>query len=520
MYVLTPDEMRALDKEAIERLGIPGMVLMENAGRTIFEVTADLVDLETSSVVVVAGPGNNGGDGFVVARYMRDRADDLSVFLIGSGKNLKGDARTNYGIVRKMGIEVVEIHEGTEELDIALRTADLVIDAMFGTGFKGKLDGSFREAAALINESPGVVLAVDIPSGISGATGEVKGECVMADVTVTMAFPKVGHCLYPGKVFVGDLVVADIGIPPSIAEGKAHTRWISEDLAAVLIPPRIGPEHKGSFGRVLTLAGSRGYTGAAALASTAALRSGAGLSYLALPESLNPIAETKVTEVITLPVSEQDGVISREAAKEVLRLGLEFDAVSAGPGLTRSESVKGAVLDLLEGYDGPVVLDADAVVVIKDDLDRLKGRAGETVLTPHPGEFGAVLGLSAREVSENRLEMARDFAEKYGVVLVLKGAPTVIATKEGECWINTTGNPGMASGGTGDVLTGLIAGFLGQGLDGEAASVLGVHLHGLSGDLAAIELTEPCLMAEDLLDFLPDAFLCLTETEEEEEEEE
>jgi NAD(P)H-hydrate epimerase len=350
------------------------------------------------------------------------------------------------------------------------------------------------------------VVAVDIPSGVSGESGEVLGECVMADVTVTMAYPKLGHFLYPGRHFVGDLVVADIGASSSLAKGKVRTYLLDREEMRSLIPPRLGPEHKGDFGRVLTLAGSKGYTGAATLSAQAALRVGAGLSYLALPGSLNAIAETKATEVITLPLSENDGVITERAAQEVLSRDISFDVIAAGPGLTRSEGVRNAVKELLTSYAGPLVLDADGVVVLKENLKALGERGGETVLTPHPGELGALLGRPGSEISKERVTIARDFATKYGVVLVLKGAPTVVGTPEGDVWLNSTGNPGLAKGGAGDVLTGLIAGLIGQGLGGEDAALLGVYLHGLSGDLAALDQTEHCVMAEDLLDYLPDSF--------------
>jgi NAD(P)H-hydrate epimerase len=516
MYVLKPEEMVILDRITIEELGIPQEVLMENAGRTVYSILKQTLDLplEDASITVVAGPGNNGGDGIVVARYLLENTRNLSVYLLGKKSSLKGSAQLNLQIFERMGGEVKEISSLNEEVEYSILNSDAIVDAIFGTGFKGKPEGVYKDIIHLINLSGAFVISVDIPSGINGATGESSGIAVLADVTVTMAFPKLGHFLYPGKMHTGELVIANIGIPEYLAKERIKRQTVEEEELRTYFPLRFGPEHKGDVGRVLIFAGSIGFSGAATLASLATLRVGAGLTYLAIPKPLNPILEIKATEVITIPVDEEEGVITRRAVEEVLKSDLSFDCVAMGPGLTRKRQVKEAVEEMLKEFKGPVVLDADAVVVLKDNLDILKGREIPPILTPHPGELGKLLEISATEVNRNRVELSQKFAEENGVILVLKGAPTVIASPDGYIWINTTGNPGLASGGTGDVLTGMIAGFLAQSREPLRSSLLGVYLHGLAGDFAAADLSMHSLMAGDLLDYIPDAINSLFEEDE------
>lgn len=517
MYVLTPEEMGILDKITIEEIGVPQEVLMENAGRTIYSVLEQNFELplDEARVAVIAGPGNNGGDGLVVARYLLERVENLSVYLVGEKSSLKGSALLNLNIFEKIGGKIEEIKAIDEVIKKEILDADIIVDAIFGTGFKGKPKDVYRDIIELINISKAFVVSVDIPSGIDGGTGESGGIAVLADVTVTMAFPKIGHLLYPGRLHTGELVVANIGIPESLAKDRIKRHAIEERELRAFFPIRLGPEHKGDVGRVLIFAGSTGFTGAATLTSLASLRVGAGLTYLAIPRSLNSVLEVKVTEVITIPVNEEDGVITKKAIDEVYERELVFDCIAIGPGLTRKEQVKDAVIELLQRYKGPIVLDADAVVVLSDNLDILKGRENPPVLTPHPGELGTLLKISPSDVNRRRIIIAENFAREYEVILVLKGAPTVIASPDGRIWINTTGNPGLASGGTGDVLTGMIAGFLAQDLSSLQASLLGVYLHGLAGDLAAADLSIHSLMAGDLLDYIPEAIHTLFEGEDE-----
>ncbi len=515
MYVLTPEEMREFDRYTIEELGVSQEILMENAGRSVYSAIKALYSypLEDAAAVVIAGKGNNGGDGLVVARYLSQDVEELFVYLVGKKADLKGSPLRNLEILERMGVEVIEIDEVDEEIEESILGADIIVDAIFGTGFRGKAEGIYAELIDVINASDAFVASVDIASGVNSKSGEVVDDAVIADVTVTMAFPKTGHFLYPGKLFTGELVVADIGIPRNLAEGRIKRATVEEDDVREILPVRLGHEHKGDVGRVLVIAGSRGFTGAASLTSLASMRMGAGLTYLAIPESLNPILEAKVTEVITLPVAEVDGSISEEAIDELL--GGKYDGIAIGPGLSRKESAVGAVSRLLEKYRGPLVIDADGVWALKGRLDLLRNREIPAILTPHPGELGHLLDLSPDEVDRNRMEIAVEFAVKHGVILVLKGAPTVIGTPGGFLWINTTGNPGLASGGTGDVLTGMIVSLLAQGVPPVESAIAGVYLHGLAGDLAAADLSEYSLMAGDLLDYIPEAINYLTRYDEE-----
>jgi len=515
MYILTPEEMREFDRYTIEELGVSQEILMENAGRSVYSAIKALYSypLEDAAAVVIAGKGNNGGDGLVVARYLSQDVEELFVYLVGKKADLKGSPLRNLEILERMGVEVIEIDEVDEEIEESILGADVIVDAIFGTGFRGKAEGIYAELIDAINASDAFIASVDIASGVNSKSGEVFDDAVIADVTVTMAFPKTGHFLYPGKLFTGKLVVADIGIPRNIAEGRIKRVTVEEDDVREILPVRLGHEHKGDVGRVLVIAGSRGFTGAASLTSLASMRMGAGLTYLAIPESLNPILEAKVTEVITLPVAEVDGSISEEAIDGLL--GGKYDGIAIGPGLSRKESAVKAVSRLLEKYRGPLVIDADGVWALKGRLDLLRNREIPAILTPHPGELGHLLDLSPDEVDRNRMEIAVEFAVKHGVILVLKGAPTVIGTPGGFLWINTTGNPGLASGGTGDVLTGMIVSLLAQGVPPVESAIAGVYLHGLAGDLAAADLSEYSLMAGDLLDYIPEAINYLTSYDEE-----
>ncbi|RKY97618.1 MAG: bifunctional ADP-dependent NAD(P)H-hydrate dehydratase/NAD(P)H-hydrate epimerase [Candidatus Hydrothermota bacterium] len=518
MYVLTPNEMRELDRMTIEEFGIPNRVLMESAGRGVASVIIREFDSDLTGLkcVVVAGKGNNGGDGFVVARYLATNDANVEVYLIGQKSEVKGVAKENLELLEKLGIEIHEIQTendlGLFEFDIA--TADVIVDAIFGTGFKGEVQGVYRSVIDAINDADGLVVAVDIPSGVNGATGEVGDIAVIADLTVTMAFPKLGHFLYPGRFHTGELMVVDIGIPKSFAENRIKRMLITNELAADIVPVRLGHEHKGDFGRVLFVAGSRGYTGAASLASMAALRVGAGLSFLAIPKSLNDIVEVKLTEVITIPVDEHDGAITEKSIEELLSGERKFDVAAIGPGISRKEKAQKAVLKFLKEFEKPVVVDADGVVALAGHLEILKERPPmSTVLTPHPGEMSKLIDMPPDEINKRRVEIAESFAKEHQVILVLKGAPTVIGTPGGMVFLNSTGNAGLASGGTGDVLTGAIAGFIAQGLDVVDAVLLGVYLHGLAGDLAAEDLGEHSLVAGDLLDYLPEAMLELSESD-------
>jgi len=509
MKVVTAREMQALDRRTIEDVGIPGVVLMENAGRKTAELILEHFGPSPKEVVVLAGRGNNGGDGFVVARYLKNWGWPVKVLLFAQRERVSGDARVNLEVWVKIGGELMEI-KAEADLDAAkgeMARAGLIVDALLGTGLNSEVRGLLRRAIEEVNALSKPVVAVDVPSGIDASTGRVLGVAVRADLTATFGLAKVGQVVHPGVDYVGRLEVIDISIPPEAVEEAGIRTYLLEPEELDLRPLSRRPRdtHKGTYGHLLLVVGSPGKTGAAAMASEAALRMGVGLATLACPASLNPIMEVKLTEAMTEPVPEDEGTFSPRSLPRLMGLLEGKDALALGPGVGTREGTKEVVLELLRAAAVPVVVDADGINCLVGSLDVLKERRAPLVLTPHPGEMARLLGVTPREVQGDRIGVARRFAEGYGCVLVLKGARTVIASPEGLTFINPTGNPGMASGGTGDVLTGMIGALLAQGMEPLEAAKLAVYLHGLSGDLAAEEVGEVALVATDLLRCLPKA---------------
>jgi len=516
MRVLNADQMREADRRTIEDLGVPSAVLMENAGRQVVAAMDAAFDrLADARVAVLAGRGNNGGDGFVIARVLSQAGVDVQAYLVGAAAEVRGDARVNLDILGRLGLDVVEIRNAQDwELHgAAVLQRDIVVDALFGTGLKTPLEGLAETMAQDLNASPVPVVAVDLPSGLSADDPSPIGPVVEASMTVTFGAPKLPLVLPPGEQFAGSLVVADIGIPASVIDelpGPRIEHLQPRDIRP-FVKARPRDAHKGHFGRVLIAAGSRGRTGAAHLGAAAALRSGAGLVTVATPSSCLPIVASLGAEYMTIALDElADGTIARSAADVVL--GGSYDVVATGPGLGTGQDQRAFVLALLERAAQPLVLDADALTVAASDLSSLRGTPDRpVVITPHPGEMARLTGLPAADVQRRRLAIARDFATAHHVYVILKGYRTLVATPEGVVYINPTGNPGMATGGSGDVLTGMIAGWLAQGLGVTAACLLAVYLHGAAGDLAAAEQGETSLVAGDLLAHLGAATLQLTD---------
>ena len=508
MKLITSEQMRGLDRAAIEEYGLPGVVLMENAGRAVAQEAERMLGEEAlfARVVVVCGRGNNGGDGFVAARHLSEQAIDVDIYLLAAIEELTGDAATNCLIAQQMGLPIFP-NPTDEQLAAALAEADLVIDAILGTGVAGEVHGPARVAIEAINQSSQLVLAVDIPSGLSADTGAVLGEAVVADTTVTFGLPKVGHYCYPGRSYCGRVEVADISLPLALLSDPALTTNLTEALDAWLrLPGRRPDMHKGEAGRLLIVAGSVGMTGAAALAGMAAARAGAGLVTLAVPASLNDILEVKCTEVMTLPLPETDRrSLAPEAAGPILDFAGRCDAVALGPGLSQAPATVELVRSLISQIAVPLVVDADGLNACAGAAELLASRPAPTVCTPHPGELARLIPQTVPAIQADRIEAARQAARELGCVVVLKGAGTVTATPEGTAWVNPTGNAGMATGGVGDVLTGVIGALLAGGATAEDAAVSAVFYHGLAGDLAAADLGQRGLIASDLLDRLPAA---------------
>jgi len=510
MRILNAAQMREADRFTIEEIGIPSLVLMENAGRQVVAaMEAAYESALDGRVAVLCGRGNNGGDGFVVARTLSQRGIDATVFVVGSVAEIRGDARTNLDALGRLGITVVEIgDEQAWELHFSeIAQCSVIVDALFGTGLRTPLAGMLETVVADVNASGIPVVSIDLPSGLSADTPRVIGDSIDASMTVALAAPKLPLVLPPGEARAGDVVIADIGIPDEAIEALDGPRIELLTPAGVrhLVEPRVADSHKGDFGRVTVVAGSMGRTGAAYLAAMGALRSGAGLVTVATPAACLPIVASMAPEYMTTPLTEAPGGdLSPAAADEVL--AGQHDVIACGPGLGRSAGVGAFVRVLLERATVPLVLDADALTVLADDLSSLRGREERSVIiTPHPGEMARLIGDTVEHVQANRLEVAAEFATSQHVYVVLKGHRTVVATPDGHVFINPSGNPGMATGGTGDVLTGVVAAWLAQLLDAEAACTLAVFLHGAAGDLAEVERGQTSLIASDLLQQLGQA---------------
>jgi len=515
MKVVTGQGMKEIDEEAIKRIGIPSLVLMENAGRSAFLILKERVpELKGKEVkvTVLAGKGNNGGDGLVVARYLLNLGAKVEIFILGKREELSPETLTNSKILEKMEANLTYLpdEEALPKLAGSLKHADLIIDALLGIGVKGPVRGYYAKVIELVNASSRYrkvkIVSIDLPSGLEADTGHIEGPCVQADLTITMELPKLGCLLYPGKDYVGDLIIAEIGYPQSVKERyESKLELVDEAFVQKRLPQRRPYSHKGSYGKIFVLAGSKGYTGAAALSAESALRVGAGLVYLGIPESLNPILEEKLTEVITLPLAEEDGALSYEALPQIEAIlkDKDVDVFALGPGLSRRPQVAKLVKDLLPKVRVPMVIDADAINALAGKPEVLKKVKAQVILTPHPGELSRMISKTVPEIEAERVGVAREVAREFNVVLVLKGVPTITALPSGEAFINSTGNTGLASGGSGDVLTGMIAGLLGQKLQPKDAAPLGAYLHGLIADRLKTKLGERGMIAGDLVKEMP-----------------
>ncbi len=508
MRVVTATEMREMDSWAIERLGVPGVVLMENAGRGVVRIIGNGFGGPSGlRVAIVCGGGNNGGDGSVIARWLANVGASVRIFLLSKSGQVRGDARTNLDIAIGMGIRMDEVFE-ERRLGLMRRGfkgCDLIVDAIFGTGFRGEAKGIPGRAIDLINDSGVPAVSVDVPSGLNSDNGSVEGPCVRAVLTATMGLPKRGLLLYPGRGFVGDLYLVDIGTPHLHIKGPS-LELVERNTVRQLIPPRPPNGHKGSFGHLLVVGGSRGMSGAAALTSYSALKSGAGLVYLAIPESLNTPMEAALTEVITIPLPETpEGCLSIHALPQIEDLLAKVDVLALGPGLSTNDNTGRLVRALLPRLKLPTVIDADGLNLVVKEPKILRKVKAPLMITPHPGELSRLIGKTISEIERDRVGYSQSVARDLKSVLVLKGAPTVIANTDGSAHINPTGNSGLATAGSGDVLTGIIGAMLAQGLSPVGSGIVGAYLHGLAGDIAAEEVTPYGVVAGDVVDMVPEA---------------
>jgi NAD(P)H-hydrate epimerase len=511
MKVVTADQMRRIDRITIDERGIPGSVLMDRAGKAIAREA--LERFQPESVAVITGKGNNAGDGFVAARELLAHGLPVTLFMLRPPEELDGDALDAFQKLPSDAQKVVA--PGPGALREQLYQFDLAIDAIFGTGLKGPVKAPYDSIIEAINATQVNVLAVDIPSGLPAdltpamRRGEF-GPCVRATVTVTIGLPKLGMIVDPGVRATGAVVVQDIGFPRDLLTDPAiPANLLTLDEAREMLPPRPPNGHKGTFGKAMILGGSEGMTGAAILAAQAAARSGVGLVYSCYPQPLGLIMESGLLEPVKLPLPSSVSWFTADHAERALRHAGEMNAVAIGPGLGRNPETLAFVRAMVRGIKAPLVIDADGLRLLSENLDDLSRRPGPTVLTPHPGEAADLLGCEIADIEGRRLDAFADLAATYNVVVALKGAQTVTTAPDGQCTINPSGNTGLAKGGSGDVLTGLIAGLLAQGCEPADATQLGVFLHGLSADIAAESSSVRSLLPGDLLGHLGVAFLRL-----------
>ncbi|MCL2761210.1 MAG: NAD(P)H-hydrate dehydratase [Desulfuromonadales bacterium] len=513
MKAVTGKVMQSLDRRTIDEFKISGLDLMEKAGQNCVDLIKERYGSTVKQVVIIAGRGNNGGDGYVIARLLSVLRWNVDLFVISSRDKITGDAKVNLDRLPKVFPVYINDESGLKGLAQALEKAEIIVDALLGTGLNTEVEGLYASVINMINSASAYTVSVDIPSGIDSATGKVLGCSVKAACTVTFAVAKLGHLLYPGAEYTGDLFVTDIGIPKGLIDRAEGIELIDQKYASTLLIPRSRTAHKGSNGHALVIAGSTGKSGAAAMAGNSAMRSGAGLVTLAVPESIHNILEIKTTEVMTVPLLDNNlGFLGKDTVPEIARQLKDKAVMALGPGIGWDKLTSELVRDLVKNAEIPIVIDADGLNAISEDLSVLgNSKSAFIIMTPHPGEMARLTNLTVAEVEEDRLGVARSFAVKHSVYLILKGARTVIAAPDGKLALNKSGNPGMASGGMGDVLTGIVTALVAQGYEPFKACCLGVFVHGFAGDLVAKEKGEIGLIATDLQEMLPYALKKLIE---------
>ena len=498
MKISNVSEMRELDRTAIEEFGIADELLMENAGHAAHHVLSEKIGIRGRRFLVFCGIGNNGGDGFVIARKIHSDGGEVQVFILGDPDKFKGAAKLNLDIARNLPINVRQI-ESVKSVKMDIYHCDTIVDAIFGTGLTRDVGGLYRNIVEQINDSGKTVLSVDIPSGIDGNTGQIKGVAVNADYTVTFGLPKIGNMLFPGYEQCGKLYVTHISFPPSMYESLK-----TEINVPVRLPTRDKNGHKGDFGEVLFIAGAAGYYGAPYFAALSFLKIGGGYSRLASPESITPFIANKGSEIVFIPQKETaSGSISLVNKAALLELAEKMDMVVMGPGLSLEKETQELVRELAWKISKPILIDGDGITAICENPEIIRDRKAETILTPHLGEMSRITKMSVSETDINKTAILRNTAKDLNATIVLKGAHSLIGYPDESVFVNMSGNSGMATAGSGDILAGTIAGMFGLGLPIQDAVRKGVFIHGLSGDLAAGDIGEDGLTAQDILEYLP-----------------
>lgn len=509
MKLVSSKQMRDMDVMAIKNKKIPSTELMENAGLGIAEsiMAYMLLDEDTASFAIFCGKGNNGGDGFVAGRHLYLAGYDVTFYVIAEKNKLSKDARLNYNACDELNIEIIQL-DSIEQLPDLL-DSDFIIDAIFGTGFTGPPKGMSAELIEYLNSQLQEIISIDLPSGLNADDGQYEGAVVEADFTFTLAQPKYGLYVSPGRELAGEVEIVPIGIPVDVIDSfDIYNNLITPEFVSFTLPKRKPDGHKGTFGKLLALAGSAGMSGAASLCAESALRSGCGMVKVGCPKSVQPQIAQSIIEATSMALPEvgKKGVLALRSLGEVRKAIDEHDAVVIGPGLGGHHETKELVIRLLLGLDKPAVVDADALNALVGNLQVLQDTQAELILTPHPGEFKRLTGVDVVDDIHQRIEIGRKFAIEHQTILILKGSPTLVAHYDGNVYLNQTGNNGMATGGSGDVLSGIIGSLMVQGLEPIEAALCGVYIHGLAGDLAADDLGERSLIASDMIYYLPDVF--------------
>lgn len=506
--------MRKIDSEAESLYGIPGVVLMENAGIKVYNSVTSIEGWKEKRICIIAGCGNNGGDGFAAARHIYSENKNLAVYTTAAENSFKGDALINYNIIRNMGIDITHISSG-KGIDLLvedLKSSGIVVDGLFGTGLQREVTGLYAEIIDAVNRYGKFVLSIDIPSGIDADSGKVLGIGVRADCTVTFAAPKTGLYLYPGADYAGRIFIEDISIPKKLIEDQySAINILTHEDVTKTFKKRKKDSNKGTYGRAFIAAGSKDMPGAAVMCIKAALKCGAGIVEAGVPRAIQNIVASSVPEAIIRGVDDEMGCFYEGSWENIHDCINKSDAFAVGPGLSTSDGILDLMKNIISNSDVPCVIDADGLNVLSLHTEMLYNARSRIILTPHPGEMARLTGMTTEKVQEDRIGCALGFSKKYNVIVVLKGANTVIASPDGPVFINTTGNPGMAKGGSGDVLTGMIAAFLAQGIEPLEAAKAAVFVHGLAGDMAENALGEYGMGACDIIEYIPYAIRNVSE---------
>lgn len=506
MKVATGEIMRAIDKSATEEFNIPSILLMENAALSVVSVINNCVkNILRPNIVIVAGKGNNGGDGFCIARHLYQKNMNVNIIFIGDINDVSGDALINLNIAKALDIPLTIIKSENEMMSVnkLISSADITVDAILGTGISGATRGVIKQIIHIINKNSKYTIAVDIPSGIKSETGNIEGEVIKANKTITFGLIKQGLLLYPAKEYVGELILVDIGIPKQVIENINITTNILEPSDIIqLMPQRIPRSNKGTYGKLMVIGGSKEMTGAPILTCKSAYKTGVGLVNLVAPEEVINTARCNIIENINTTLPSDNGKVCLESFSYIKDIINKVDAIAIGPGLGQGEEVTKFVCELLHNTTVPVVIDADGLNAVSNDLGIFKTSKSQIIITPHPGEMSRLTGISINDILCNTIEVVRDFSKKYNVITLLKDARTIIGNSQNEIYINTTGNSSMAKAGSGDVLTGIIGALLAQGVQPFISATLGAYIHGKAGEKASQKLGLYSVTASNLCDFI------------------